>query len=159
MRTSWNFEVNVTLPTKAKRWFPLPHEGRHVKIEVFHESLWSLHSNEIGGFQGRSKSEKGCPRTLKRSPVECLSDAKNLWFHYCMSTRAFEAKPEIDMYFYAKQCFHCYTSAKWLSKGQMIKMMKFQSPYGVTGKGKAVISRKWMERTHENHVFQESLWS
>ena len=39
------------------------------------------------------------------------------------------------MYLCAKQSFHWYTRSKWLSKEQMIKMIKFRSPYGVTGKG------------------------
>ena len=155
MRTSWNSEVHLTLPTKAKRWFPPPHKGRHVKIEVFQESLWSLHSNEIGGFQGRSKSEKGCPGRLERSPVEFLSDAENLRFRYYINTRAFAAKPEIDMYFYAKHSFHCYASLKWLSKGQMIKMLKFRSPYGVTRKSKTVIFIKIWRSTHENSCFSK----
>jgi len=77
--------------------------------QVFQESLWRLFSKHFGGFQGRSKSEKGCPRRLERSPVECLSDAENLRFRYYINTRAFAAKPEFDMYFYTKHSFHCYT--------------------------------------------------
>ena len=75
VRKPWNFKVHLTLPTKATRWFSLPRDGRHVKIEVFQESLWSLHSKYFGGFRGHSMSEKGRPRRVQRCPVKCLSDA------------------------------------------------------------------------------------
>ena len=78
VRKPWNFKVHLTLPTEAKRWFSLPRDGRHVKIEVFQESLWSLHSKHSGGFRGRSRSEKGRPRRVQRCPVKCLRDAQNL---------------------------------------------------------------------------------
>ena len=92
VRKPWNFKVHLTLPTKAKRWFSLPRDGRHVKIELFQESLWSLHSKHFGGFRGRSKSEKGRPRRVQRCPVKCLSDAQNLRFHYYTTTSAFAAR-------------------------------------------------------------------
>ena len=81
VRKPWKFKVHLTLPTVAKRWFVLPRDGRHVKIEVFQESLWSLHSKHYEGFRGRWKSEKGRPRRVQRCPVKCLSDAQNLRFH------------------------------------------------------------------------------
>ena len=70
VKEPWSFKVHLTLPTKAKLWFWLPRDGRHVKIEVFQESLWSLHSKHFGGLQGRSKSEKGRPRSVQRSLVK-----------------------------------------------------------------------------------------
>jgi hypothetical protein len=92
VRKPWKFKVHLTLPTVAKRWFSLPRDGRHVKIEVFQESLWSLHSKHYGGFRGRWKSEKGRPRRVQRCPVKFPSDAQNLRFHYYTSTRAFAAR-------------------------------------------------------------------
>ena len=92
VRKRWNVKVHLTLPSKAKQWFSLPRDCRHVKIEVFQESLWSLHSKHFGGFRGRSKSEKGRPRRVQQCPVKCLSDAGNLPFRYYTSTRAFAAR-------------------------------------------------------------------
>ena len=43
----------------------------------FFKNRSGAYMNKLRGFQGRSKSEKGCPRRLERSPVECLSDADN----------------------------------------------------------------------------------
>jgi hypothetical protein len=45
----------------------------------------------------------------------------------------------MEMDFWAKHSFHCYTSSKWLSERHMKKMTKIRSPYGVTGKGFLVI--------------------
>ena len=81
VRKPWKFKAHLTLPTEAKRWFSLPRDGRHVKIEVFQASLWSLHSKHLGGFRGRWKNEKGRPRKVQRCPVKCLSDAQILRFH------------------------------------------------------------------------------
>ena len=139
VRKPWKFKVHLTLPTVAKRWFSLPRDGRHVKIEVFQESLWSLPGKHFGGFWGHWKREKGRPKRVQRCPVKCLSEAQNLKFHYYTSTRAFAARRKMDMYFQAKHRFHCYTSSKWLSERHMKKMSKFRSPYGVTGKGFSVI--------------------
>ena len=81
VRKPWKFKVHLTLRTVAKRWFSLPRDGRHVKIEVFQESLWSLHSKHYEGFRGRWKSEKGRPRRVQRCPVKFPSNAQNLRFH------------------------------------------------------------------------------
>ena len=62
VRKQWKFKVHLTLPTVAKRWFSLPRDGRHVKIEVFQESLRRLPGKHFGGFRGRWKREKGCRR-------------------------------------------------------------------------------------------------
>ena len=140
VRKPWKFKVHLTLRTVAKRWFSLPRDGRHVKIEVFQESLWSLPGNNFGGFRGRWKREKGRPKRVQRCPVKCLSEAQNLKFHYYTSTRAFAARRKMDMSFQAKHRFHCYTSSKWLSERHLKKKKsKFRSPYGVTGKGFSVI--------------------
>ena len=130
-KKAMTFQSHLTLPTGAKRWFSLPRDGRHVKIEVFQESFWSLPSKHfVGGFRGRWKREKGRPKRVQRCHVKCLSEAQNRKFHYYTSTRAFAARRKMDMYFQAKHCFHCYTSSK---------MSKFRSPYGVTGKAFFVI--------------------
>ena len=97
VRKPWKFKVHLTLRTVAKRWFSLPRDGRHVKIEVFQESLWSLPGKHFGGFRGRWKKEKGCPKRVQRCPVKCLSEAQNLKFHYYASTRAFAARRKMDM--------------------------------------------------------------
>ena len=81
VRKQWKFKVYLTLPTVAKLWFSLPCDGRHMKIEVFQESLWSLPGKHFGGFRGRWKREKGRPKRVQRCPVKCLSDAQNLRFH------------------------------------------------------------------------------
>ena len=92
VRKPWKFKVDLTLRTVAKRWFSLPHDGRHVKIEVFQELLWSLPGKHFGGFRGRWKREKGRPKKVQRCPVKFPSDAQNLRFHYYTSTRAFVAR-------------------------------------------------------------------
>ena len=97
VKKPWSFKVHLTLRTVAKRWFSLPRDGRHVKIEVFQESLWSLPGKHFGGFRGRWKKEKGRPKRVQRCLVKCLSEAQNLKFHYYTSTRAFAARRKMDM--------------------------------------------------------------
>ena len=92
VKKPWSFKVHLTLRTVAKRWLSLPRDGRHVKIEVFQESLWSLPGKHFGGFRGRWKREKGRPKKVQRCPVKFPSDAQNLRFHYYTSTRAFAAR-------------------------------------------------------------------
>ena len=86
VRKQWKFKVYLTLPTVAKRWFSLPCDGRHMKIKVFQESLWSLPGKHFGGFRGRWKRKKGRPKRVQRCRVKCSSDAQNLGHGFSSNT-------------------------------------------------------------------------
>ena len=49
-KSSWRYYTNDNFESLSL-WND---EGRHMKTDVFQESLWSLSSKHFGGFQGRS---------------------------------------------------------------------------------------------------------